>query len=130
VVAGLDDHASDIAALHDHLMFDPVVLIGLSIGGRNAMMFTAIHPGKVEKLVLVDIGPDINPIGSEQVRRIKVPTLIMRGSESDIFTVETVQCTHDLIPGSQFVEIQDAGHSIPTDAPDAFEKAVRGFLAP
>jgi pimeloyl-ACP methyl ester carboxylesterase len=200
----VDDHASDIAAFHDHLMLDPVVLIGLSMGGRNAMMFTAIHPGKVEKLVIVDVGPDINPTGAERVRRmaaeapeafariddavaylksyyphasdamlqhrvehglrrlpdgmytwkydkalrdqrrrgtapavdlwpavrrIKVPTLIMRGSESDIFTVETAQRMHDLIPGSQFVEIQGAGHAIPADAPDAFEKAVREFLA-
>jgi pimeloyl-ACP methyl ester carboxylesterase len=47
----VDDHASDIAAFHDHLMLDPVVLIGLSMGGRNALMFAAIHPGKAEKLV-------------------------------------------------------------------------------
>jgi pimeloyl-ACP methyl ester carboxylesterase len=56
----IDDHASDI----DHLMLDAVVLIGLSVGGRNALMFAAIHPGKVEKLVIVNIGPDIDPRGA------------------------------------------------------------------
>jgi esterase len=200
----VDDHASDIAAFHDHLMLDPVVLIGLSMGGRNALMFAAIHPGKVEKLVIVDIGPDIDRRGAERVRRmaaeapeefasvdaamayltsyythasdvmlrhrvehglkrlpngmytwkydkalrdqrrrgtaptvdlwpvvrrLKVPTLIMRGSESDIFPVDTATRMHDLIPGSRFVEVQGAGHSIPADAPEAFEKAVREFLA-
>jgi pimeloyl-ACP methyl ester carboxylesterase len=63
------------------------------------------------------------------VRRLKVPTLCMRGSESDIFTLDTATRMRDLIPGSQFVEIQGAGHSIPADAPEAFEKAVREFLA-
>jgi esterase len=200
----VDDHASDIAAFHDRLMLDPVVLIGLSMGGRNAMMFTAIHPGKVERLVIVDIGPDIDPRGAERVRRmaaeapeefasvdaavaylmsyyphasdavlrhrveyglkrlpngtytwkydkalrdqrrrgptpavdlwpmvrrIRVPTLIMRGSESDIFTADAAQRMQVLIPGSQFVEIRGAGHAIPADAPEAFEKAVREFLA-
>ncbi len=200
----VDDHASDIAAFHDHLMLDPVVLIGLSMGGRNAMMFAAIHPGKVEKLVVIDIGPDINPRGAERVRRmaaeapeafasvdeaaaylrgyythasdamlrqrveyglkrlpngtytwkydkalreqrrrgttpavdlwpivrrLKVPTLIMRGAESDIFTAETAQRMEALIPDGRFVEIPGAGHSIPADAPEAFEKAVREFLA-
>jgi esterase len=199
----VDDHVADIAALHDQLMLDPVVLIGLSMGGRNAIMFTGVHPGKVEKLVIVDIGPDIDPHGAERVRRmaaeapeefasldeavtylknyypraadaalrqrvehglkrwpsgkytwkydkflrdqrrqrttptvdlwpvvrrIKVPTLIMRGSESDIFAVETAKRMQEPIPGSRFVEIQGAGHSIPADAPEAFEKAVREFL--
>jgi pimeloyl-ACP methyl ester carboxylesterase len=200
----VDDHASDIAAFHDHLMLDPMVLIGLSMGGRNAMMFTAIHPGKVDKLVIVDIGPDIDPRGAERVRRmaaeapeelasvdeavaylksyyprasdamlrqrvehglkrfpngtytwkydkllrdqrrrgttpsvdlwpvvrrIKVPSLIMRGSESDIFTMDTAMRMRDLIPGSQVMEIRGAGHAIPVDAPEAFERAVREFLA-
>jgi pimeloyl-ACP methyl ester carboxylesterase len=63
------------------------------------------------------------------VRRIKVPTLIMRGSESDIFTIDTAKRMQELIPGSRFVEIQGAGHAIPADAPEAFEQAVREFLA-
>jgi pimeloyl-ACP methyl ester carboxylesterase len=53
----------------------------------------------------------------------------MRGSESDIFTIDTAKRMQELIPGSQFVEIQGAGHAIPTDAPGAFEQAVREFFA-
>jgi len=202
----VDDHAADIGALHDQLMLDPVMLIGLSMGGRNAIMYTGIHPGKVEKLVIVDIGPDIDPRGAERVRRmaaeapeefasideavaylqkyathtsdaseaalrhrvehglkrlpsgkytwkydkflrdqrrkgttpqadlwpvvrrIKVPTLILRGSESDIFSPETARRMHELISGSRLVEIPGAGHSIPADALEAFERAVREFL--
>jgi pimeloyl-ACP methyl ester carboxylesterase len=59
----IDDHASDIAAFHDHLMLDAVVLIGLSAGGRNALMFAAIHPGKVEKQTASQNGDAYSHIG-------------------------------------------------------------------
>jgi len=66
----VDDHAADISTFHDRLMLGPVVLVGLSMGGRNAIRYTGLHPGKVEKLVIVDIGPDIAPRGAERVRRM------------------------------------------------------------
>jgi pimeloyl-ACP methyl ester carboxylesterase len=202
----VDDHASDISAMHGRLRLGPVVLIGLSMGGRNAIRYTGLHPGDVAKLVIVDIGPDIDPQGAERVRRmaaeapeefasiddavaylrryatltspsaegalryrvehgvkklpngrytwkydrflrdqrrersippadlwpvvrqITVPTLILRGSESDVFSPATAKRMHELIPGSRLVEIAGAGHSIPADAPEAFERAVREFL--
>jgi pimeloyl-ACP methyl ester carboxylesterase len=62
------------------------------------------------------------------VRQITIPTLILRGADSDIFAVETAQRMQACIPGSQFVEIPRAGHAIPADAPEAFEKAVRDFV--
>src|SRR5437667_212475 len=44
----VDDHAADIRAFHDRLRLGPVVLIGLSMGGRNAIRDTGMHPGNVE----------------------------------------------------------------------------------
>src|SRR5215813_3546081 len=64
------DHARDIGGVHDRLGLRPVVLIGLSMGGRNAIAFTAAQPAKVEKLVIVDIGPDIDPRGASRVARM------------------------------------------------------------
>src|SRR6266540_6577460 len=52
---GVDDHAADIGAFQDRLALGPLVLVGLSMGGRNAIRYTASHPGKVEQLVIVDI---------------------------------------------------------------------------
>jgi len=197
------DHAADLYAWHEQLGLGPVLLIGLSMGGRNAIAYTAQHPEKVKKLVIVDVGPDIDPRGAERVRRmaadapeefrtpeeavkylkqtmthpseaalrhrvahglkqlphgmytwkydkalremrrqrispqvdlwpavrqITLPTLILRGADSDVFALETAQHMQACIPGSQFVEIPRAGHSIPADAPEAFEKAVREFV--
>ncbi len=69
----------------------------------------------------VDLWPD--------VRQIQVPTLIVRGAESDIFAPETMQRMQASMPDCQVVDIPGAGHTVPTDAPEAFEKAVRDFLA-
>src|SRR5262249_37889589 len=62
------------------------------------------------------------------VGKIKAPTLIVRGSESDVFSPETAKRMLELIPGSQLVEIPGAGHSVPAEAPEVFERAVRQFL--
>ena len=62
------------------------------------------------------------------MEKITAPTLIVRGSESDVFAPDTAKRMLELIPGSQLVEIPGAGHSVPAEAPEAFERAVRQFL--
>jgi len=43
------------------------VLLGLSMGGRNAYQFASQHPEEVERLVIVDIGPEIAAAGSTRI---------------------------------------------------------------
>src|SRR5262249_5204994 len=50
----------DIAGVIDQLGLRSLILIGLSMGGRNAMYFTAKRPDVVQKLVIVDIGPEVS----------------------------------------------------------------------
>src|SRR3989475_10448317 len=51
----------DISGVVDQLGLTSLVLVGLSMGGRNAMYFTSKRPDLVQKLVVVDIGPEISP---------------------------------------------------------------------
>jgi pimeloyl-ACP methyl ester carboxylesterase len=51
----------DIAGVLAQLGIGSLVLIGLSMGGRNAMYFTSRRPRDVQRLVVVDIGPEISP---------------------------------------------------------------------
>jgi pimeloyl-ACP methyl ester carboxylesterase len=55
-VAAFDDLSGVIEQLESMLL----ILVGLSMGGRNAMYFTAKRPDLVQKLVIVDIGPEIS----------------------------------------------------------------------
>ena len=60
--------------------------------------------------------------------QIAVPTLLMRGADSDILAPEVAKRMMEVIPGAAFVEIKGAGHPIPLDTPDAFAAAAREFL--
>src|SRR5215510_13524692 len=50
----------DLAGVIEQLGLTSLVLVGLSMGGRNAMYLTAKRPDLVQKLVVLDIGPEIS----------------------------------------------------------------------
>ena len=56
---------------------------------------------------------------------INVPTLLVRGAESDVLSVETAEKMAQAMPNCQLVTVRDAGHSIPLDNPAGFLAAVR-----
>ena len=60
--------AQDVAAFADALCPGPFRLVGLSMGGRVAIAYAGSHGGRVERLVLVDIGPEIAPEGGARVQ--------------------------------------------------------------
>ena len=51
--------AQDVLALFDHLGLDPstTTLLGHSMGGKTAMRFALDNPGRLARLVVVDIAP-------------------------------------------------------------------------
>lgn len=70
-----DAYVADFSGFCEALKLDSFILVGHSMGGRNSMVFTADNLDKVEKLVVVDMGPDIDPRGSERIRQelVSVP---------------------------------------------------------
>jgi pimeloyl-ACP methyl ester carboxylesterase len=50
----------DLIGVVDQLGLTSLVLVGLSMGGRNAMYFTSKRAAQVAKLVVVDIGPEVS----------------------------------------------------------------------
>lgn len=56
-----EDYADDLLKILQELAWDKVILVGHSMGGRNALNFAARFPEKLEKLVIEDIGPEANP---------------------------------------------------------------------
>jgi pimeloyl-ACP methyl ester carboxylesterase len=178
-------------------------LLGLSMGGSNAIHFAGSNPQGLERLVIVDIGPEILGAGSGRIasglqasdtfetpeeaiaagrranpradehelqhrvrnnllltadgkwtyrydrrlrdasrprprpnadenwaawKRINAPTLLIRGSESDILARPIAEKMLETNPDCRFVEVAGSGHSIPLEAPRGFLEAVRTFL--
>jgi esterase len=193
----------DVREFTDALRLAKFALLGLSMGGRNAYGFTAAHPDKVDRLVIVDIGPEIVASGSTRIRagasakdvfdspedaykvqragneraneaelhmrvaynlmrtedgrwtwrydkalrspenplprptvdaswdwltKIACPTLLVRGADSDVLSVETAERMVRVIPHAKLVTVPAAGHPIPLDNPTGFSDAVQPFL--
>ena len=54
----LEGYLADLEGFVAALGLERMVLVGLSMGGRNAYVYAARHPDKVERLIVVDIGPE------------------------------------------------------------------------
>ena len=62
------------------------------------------------------------------VASIAVPTLLVRGANSDILSPAVAERMCTAIAQCEFVEIAGAGHSVPLDKPVEFGQAVTQFL--
>jgi len=74
--------ARDLGAFADALGLGTFTLLGLSMGGRVGIAFAGTHPERVERFVIVDIGPDIHLPGLQRVRGM------MAGASERIESVE------------------------------------------
>jgi len=64
---GIPAMLGDLLGFLDALALPLVTLMGLSMGGIVAYQFTASHPERVSRVVVLDIGPEIAPAGARQV---------------------------------------------------------------
>jgi pimeloyl-ACP methyl ester carboxylesterase len=58
---------SDLAALIEQCGWSRVTLIGTSMGGMIAMLYAGGYPDRVERIVLNDVGPEIDPSGIKRI---------------------------------------------------------------
>ena len=193
------DFVADVRGFLEDRGWPAATLIGLSMGGLNAIAFAASHPERVRGLVVVDVAPTVERAGRdaigrqltrrdfdsfeeavaaahafnprrtlenirerlrhalrqtpdgrwtykfdpavfgaadlelealwEEVRRIRAPTLLVRGAESPILAAETAERFRRELPGCTVAEVSGAGHSVMGDNPIGFVAAVRPFLA-
>ncbi len=198
----------DTEAFIEHLGVTQVVLCGMSMGGQNAIRYTARHPERVSRLIIVDIAPvtmqegqiemeafrvetetmsrfedfleraikfnpqrkpahlkyslmhSLKPTADgwtwkqqhreataqpdeaamkaaaqkrsealwADVRVIKTPTLLMRGSISKILAPEVAAEVVKTMKDAELVVIEGAGHSVQGDQPAAFAQAAMAWL--
>jgi pimeloyl-ACP methyl ester carboxylesterase len=61
-------------------------------------------------------------------RMLRVPTLLVRGADSDVVGREGVAAFLEAVPHAEFLDVEDAGHMVAGDQNDAFSSAVAQFL--
>jgi esterase len=82
--------AEDVLELMIDLHIEHTYLMGHSMGGKVAMLFTLIHPEKVDKLIVVDIAPAKYPfhhaVEIEAIKSIHPSSLKSRNEAEDLLT--------------------------------------------
>lgn len=201
-----DAFVADLEGFRSALQIEKFVLVGHSMGGLNAVTYAGRFPERVDRLILVDVGPEavregvdniarftrgpdnlefeqyvemahqFNPrrsvenirermghrlrpaadgkwtwkfdkrfrdsssdivvgseLGSEDTwalfTAVSTPTLLIRGSESDVLSQNVAEDVAEKMPTARLVVIPEAGHSVPGDAPEAFTEAALEFLS-
>ena len=62
-----DVMAADLEAYYQHHQLESALLLGHSMGGKTAMLFAALYPQRVQKLIIADIAPRFYPIHHQTI---------------------------------------------------------------
>ena len=63
----IESHVGDLEAFLHALKLQRVVLVGMSLGGANALAWAGKHSRRLAGLVLVDIGPETRSAGTRKI---------------------------------------------------------------
>ncbi len=69
------------------------------------------------------------PVDPALLATIETPTLFITAEQDQIFPAAAIEVAASMVPGAQFRNLGDAGHSSYFEAADAFNAAVDEFLA-
>jgi len=64
----------------------------------------------------------------EAARRLRLPTMLVRGRMSDVLSEDAVREFRELVPHAAYADVAGAHHMVAGDDNDAFTDAVVGFL--
>jgi esterase len=64
----VETQLTDIEGLIKQLQLVNPVLVGQSMGGLNSIAYAIRHSQEMRGLVVVDVGPEINPAGTQRIR--------------------------------------------------------------
>lgn len=65
---GVYTQRKDIQGFVANLQLRTPLLIGQSMGGLNSIAYAIEHSREIKGLVIVDVGPEINPAGAQRIR--------------------------------------------------------------
>ena len=95
-----------------------------SCGERRS---AALQNAKFFKAIVASSDPFPN-LPKDQARRLNIPTLVIRGANTDELHRLVTDEVRRVIPNADLVIIPQAGHGSPRQNPAAFNTAMLGFL--
>ncbi len=83
-----DDYVADLEGLRQALGFERFSLVGTSMGGRISLTYAGTYPERVERTILNDIGPEVDPKGGSRIASSS------RDAVTTFATIEEVMAWH------------------------------------
>ncbi|HET9710190.1 MAG TPA: alpha/beta fold hydrolase [Gemmatimonadales bacterium] len=90
----------------------------------RAMASRLLVPGLVGALQAMRERPDSGPV----LEQIRVPALVLGGSEDEISPAAGMRAMAQRIRGARYEEVPDAGHLAPLERPELVNEALEDFL--
>lgn len=104
------------------------VVVAPSMSGGVVLPFLATAANADRIAGLVALAPVGIPRFEQALAALKLPTLIVWGSEDRVVPVAQAERMHALVAGSRIEILEGAGHASYVDRPEAFHAALVGFL--
>ena len=106
-----DAYVADLEGLRQALGFERFSLVGTSMGGRISLTYAGTYPERVERTILNDIGPEVDPRGGSRIASNS------RDAVTSFATIEEVMAWHreNRVGFSSMSEAQQrtaAGHAV------------------
>ena len=83
-------YLGDLMPLFTGLGFQRVSIVGTSMGGLMAMVLAATQPRLVARIVLNDVGPELDPQGLERIRAYAAKSAPVRSWEEAVAQVRSI----------------------------------------
>ena len=129
--ASLDDAADAIAAYNPHRP-RPTDLSGLAKNLRRGVdgRWRWHWDPRFMSMGSTEPRPPRDPEVLERAARaLRVPTLLVRGRQSDLLSEEGARAFLALVPHARYADVGGAGHMVAGDRNDMFSSAVLAFLS-
>jgi non-heme chloroperoxidase len=127
--ASLEEAAAAVAAYLPHRPRPPSNE-GLmkNLRSRNGRLYWHWDPKLLAVQNLEQRHDDVKPRLEHAARQIRIPTLLVRGSKSDLVSIEGARHFLELIPHAGFVDVQGAAHMVAGDMNDVFSQSIVDFV--
>lgn len=127
--SSLDDAARAIADYTPQRR-RPSTLEGLHkvLREREGRWYWHWDPEFISERRTVELNSEPGQFRGVTLREFTIPTMLVRGTMSDVVTPEGVSHLRTLIPTMEIVDVEGAGHMIAGDKNDAFSESILSFL--
>lgn len=67
-------------------------------------------------------------VSKDELSALTMPTIFLAGAEDAIIPAELIERAAQMVPGAQYIQVPEAGHSVYWELPDEFNQVVEVLL--